>query len=119
MLRFLLITSVFLALAVPAMAQDAEVGEEYESRSRPKKTFNTPCPYGHGEELVGRARAVGSRACLVGYSTEVECGEQRRGVLEREVGDAAFIGSIWLHGRRKLVTGYQTFGRAGYCVSTE
>ena len=34
----------------------------------------------------GRARAVGSRACLVGYSTEVECGEHG-GVLEREVGD--------------------------------
>ena len=30
--------------------------------------------------------AVGSRACLVGYSTEVECGEHG-GVLEREVGD--------------------------------
>ena len=33
----------------------------------------------------GRARAVGSRACLVGYSPEVECGEHG-GVLEREVG---------------------------------
>ena len=33
-----------------------------------------------------RARAVGSRACLVGYSAEAECGEHGR-VSEREVGD--------------------------------
>ena len=39
-----------------------------------------------GVELVEGARAVGSRACLVGNSTEGECGEHG-GVLEREVGD--------------------------------
>ena len=34
----------------------------------------------------GGTRAVGSRACLAGHSTEVECREHG-GVLDREVGD--------------------------------
>lgn len=46
MLRFLLITSVFLALAVPAMAQDAEVGEEYEITIETEENNQYTGPYG-------------------------------------------------------------------------
>ena len=57
----------------------------------------------------GRARAVGSRACLVGYSTEVECGDHG-GVLEREVGDPHSSG---VSGAAAQLHGLHTFGRAG------
>ena len=61
----------------------------------------------------GRARAVGSRACLVGYSTEVECGEHG-GFLK---GKSA-IRIHWEYlGRQRNFTGYH-FGARGYCVST-
>ena len=46
MLRFLLTTSVFLALAVPAMAQDAEVGEEYEITIETEESNQYTGPYG-------------------------------------------------------------------------
>ena len=61
----------------------------------------------------GRARALGSRACRVGYSTEVECGEHG-GVLEREVGDPHSSG---VSGAAAHFTGYHFLVR-GYCVST-
>ena len=69
----------------------------------------------------GRARAVGSRACLVGNSTEVECGEHG-GVLEREVGDPHSSGvsgaAAQLHGLpllgARVLRQHRRFGGRGH-----
>ena len=69
----------------------------------------------------GRARAVGSRACLVGYSTEVECREHG-GVLEREVGDSHSSGvsgaAAQLHGLpllgARVLRQHRRFGGRGH-----
>ena len=46
MLRFWLTTSVVLALALPATAQDAEVGEEYEITIETEENNQYTGPYG-------------------------------------------------------------------------
>ena len=69
----------------------------------------------------GRARAVGSRACVVGNSTEVECGEHG-GVLEREVGDPHSSGvsgaAAQLHGLpllgARVLRQHRRFGGRGH-----
>ncbi len=46
MLRFLLATTAILALALPATAQDAEVGEEYEITIETEENNQYTGPYG-------------------------------------------------------------------------
>ncbi len=46
MLRFLLTTTAVLALALPAMAQDAEVGKEYEITIATEEDNQYTGPYG-------------------------------------------------------------------------